>query len=282
MKQALKRIRDNSLVLPVCVGLLRLLRAMGLTRSPRFYSHVPYRGIVKVECGGGRIFRIRSRGHQIENNLYWAGLYGHEPESMRQWSRLASGAGVVLDVGANSGVFALTAAAVGAGTVHAFEPLPRVHAILEGNAALNPGFPLHTWPVAAGSHDGMAKIYDPGGDAPSSASLSSEFALRAFGEIPSAEIVVRSIDSFCREQGITSVDLIKIDVEGYEEFALRGMQEVVATSKPFILMEVLPGQEALLRGVVVGLWGRGYDWCPVDEGAGHVSRNVLLLPRDSQ
>ena len=279
MKQTFKIIRDNPLVLPLCVGTLRLLRAMGLMRSPRVYSHVPYRGIVKVDCGDGRFFRIRSRGNQIENNLYWDGLYGHEPESMRQWARLASGAGVVLDIGANSGVFALLAAAMGARVVHAFEPLPRVHAILAGNATLNPGFPLHTWSVAAGSHDGTAKIYDPGGDAPSSASLSSEFALGAFGEIPSTDIAVRSIDSFCRERGIASVDLIKIDVEGYEGFALRGMQEVVAASKPFILMEVLPGQEVLLRGVVAELWGGAYDWCPLDEGADHVSRNVLLLPR---
>lgn len=278
MKKLLKKFRDHPFVLPVCISALHTMRTFGLMRSRRIYSHVPYRGIVSVDCGNGRSFRIRSLGHNIENGLYWAGLFAHEPASMRAWTERASRARVVLDIGANSGVFALAASAMGAREVHAFEPLARIHALMAGNFDLNRTAGLRAWHCAVGSNDGSAKIFDPGGEQPTSASLSSEFASSHFGDIGSHEVSVRSIDSFCREHCIQQVDLIKIDVEGYEAEALRGMREIVACSKPDMLMEVLPGQEGSLRRVVEELWPGLFDWNRIEEGDEHVSRNFLLTP----
>jgi FkbM family methyltransferase len=278
MKRFLKRIRDRPRVLAISAAILRAMRRFGWLRSRRIYSHVPYKGIVTVDCGAGRNFRIRSEGHNIENGLYWDGLFAHEPASMRAWVERAASAEVVFDIGANSGVFCLAAAAAGARLVHAFEPLPRVHRILAGNVALNPAFPITTWPVAIGAEDGSADIFDPGGDAPTSASLSAEFAAAHFGDLPSSRIDVRTVDSICRERGIRTLDLVKIDVEGYEEPALRGMRDMVSACRPVLLMEVLPGQEAQLKGVVDELWPDVYAWCCIEEGGGHVSRNVLLTP----
>jgi hypothetical protein len=56
------------------------------------------------------------------------------------------------------------------------------------------------------------------------------------------------------------------------------MRETVLLHRPTILIEVLPGQEGLLKGVVTELWPGAYDWNPVDEGNEYVSRNVLLTP----
>jgi FkbM family methyltransferase len=232
-----------------------------------------------VDCGFDRSFRIRSRGHNIENGLYWDGFFAHEPRTMALWVEQAEAADVVLDIGANSGVFALAAAAVGAKSVHAFEPVPRVYRILAENLELNAKPQLHAWPCAVGEKSGSATIFDPGGDAPTSASLSSEFALEHLGQTSGVDVDVVSIDQFCKEHGIDNVDLVKIDVEGYEEFALRGMQETVGRCTPVILMEVLDGQTRKLRDVVEALWPSAYSWSQIDEGPGHVSRNVLLRPR---
>src|SRR5690349_11142042 len=107
MRNLLRQLRNQPAVLGTAVVALRALRSLGLAQSRSVYKHVPYRGIVEVDCGGGRSFRIGSKGHSIENGLYWEGLFAHEPETMRQWVERARGARVVLDVGANSGVFGL-------------------------------------------------------------------------------------------------------------------------------------------------------------------------------
>lgn len=279
MKQLLRRVRDSPVVLRASIASLRFVRALGLATSKRAYSHVPYRGIVTVHCGSGRFFRIRSRGHSIENGLYWEGLFAHEPGTMGLWVDHAARADVVLDIGANSGVFALAAAAVGAKSVHAFEPVPRVYEILAENFDLNANGNLVGWSSAVGAENGSATIFDPGGDAPTSASLSSEFALQHLGQTTGAQVDVVSIDQFCAEHVVGNVDLIKLDVEGYEESALRGMRETVSRCTPVILMEVLPGQDRKLRDAVETLWPGVYSWSSIDEGTGHVSRNVALRPR---
>lgn len=278
LRRLVRGVRDNKLVLGLLVAGLKVARSRGLLVSRSTYSHVPYRGIVTVECGRGERFLIKSYGHNIENGLFWEGLYGHEPESMRHWIKIARQSKVVLDVGANSGVFALSAAAVGVREVHAFEPLPRMYSILADNVVLNNNDAIKAWPYAVGAEDGVASIFDPGGDAPTSASLSAKFASSHLGDVEQIKVQVVSIDAFCLEQGIASVDLIKVDVEGYEEQALRGMKNTVAHSLPVILMEVLDGQEESLRRLVDQLWAGAFHWSAIDEGARHVSRNVLLMP----
>ena len=279
MKSSLRKLRDTPLVLSCLVWLLRSARRFGLFASERYYRHVPYRGLVKVEVTPGYSFRIVARGAQIENSLYWEGIYGHEAVSMRTWIERARDSKVVLDIGANSGVFALAAAAMGATQVHAFEPLPRIYEILRENLASNSFPSLNAWQYAVSDKPGEAELFDPGGDVPTSASLSSQFSHSHFGDgLPTIRVPVTSVDAFCTERGIGQVDLIKIDVEGHEEFALRVMVQTVLRCRPVIVMEVLDEYDSQLRSVVRELFGSGYCWERIDEGSEHPNHNVLLTP----
>lgn len=281
LKLLARRIRDHSLVLrPLSMG-LRVFRSMGMLRGERVYRHVPYRGLVTVHLPGGRLFRIVAHGGVIENGLYWDGLFSHEPSSMRAWIEYAKDAACVLDIGANSGIFALAACGAGAKHVHAFEPMPRVREVLRENCHANVFNNLQLWPYAVGDECGTATLYDPGGDAPTSASLSSDFALAHFGELPGINVDVVTIDEFRRRHEIGHVDLIKLDVEGHEEHALRGMRETVLSCRPVILMEVLDEYEEQLRSAVSVLFGDCYEWSRIVEGDGGPDRNVLLKPRSS-
>ena len=112
MKSFLRRLRDTPPVLLCLVWLLRSARRLGLFASERYHRHVPYRGLVKVQVTPGHSFRIVPLGAQIENSLYWEGIHGHEVVSMRTWIERARDSKVVLDISANSGVFALAVSAV--------------------------------------------------------------------------------------------------------------------------------------------------------------------------
>lgn len=278
LRSYVRRLRDQPWVIRPLTLCLKAARAMGMLRGKRYYQHLPYRGMVTINLPQGGMFQFKSYGDAIENGLYWDGILSHEPESMRVWLNEANGARTVLDIGANSGLFALAACAASAASVHAFEPMPRVFRILEENKRQNRFDGLNVWPFAVGDEQGVAKLYDPGGDAPTSATLSSEFAQNHFGNIPGENVKVIDIDAFCRLHDIENVDLIKLDVEGHEEHALRGMIETVRRWKPVILVEVLDEYEGRLRSLVNSLLGETYTWKKIQEGDGGPDRNVLLSP----
>ena len=278
VKNRIKAFRDHPIVLPIFVTALHGLRRLGLFRGEAFYMHVPYRGLVQVHVPNGKAFSVVARGGQVENRLYWDGILGHEPASMSSWVKYAAKAVTVLDVGANSGIFALAAAAAGARRVHAFEPVERIHSALLENIKGSEFENVSAWHCAVGQFDGVAEMQDPGGYAPTSASLSSEFASFHLGATTLTRVEVVSIDSWAERNSVSTIDMIKVDIEGYEEFALRGMKRVVSRDQPVVLIEVLEEYESRIRAVVNEIFGPAYSWNRVDEGQGDLNRNVLLLP----
>ena len=279
MKKILRKIRDNRQILTLLVWMLKAFRSIGIFKSEKFYRHVPFRGLIKVKIETDNYFKIISRGGHIENTLYWEGTYLNEAVSMRTWVKYARESRVVLDIGANSGVYALAAAAMGAKQVHAFEPLPRIYKILNENLALNSFKSLNAWKFAISDNPGEASLYDPGGDAPTSASLSSKFSQsHLFEGFSAIKVPMISIDVFCSDRGIDKVDLIKIDVEGHEEYALRGMIKTVMQCRPVIIMEVLEEYDEQLRSVVNILFEGIYRWDRIIEQNNQKSINVLLTP----
>ncbi len=275
-----RSVRDSNYVREPLVRALAAAHRAGLPVRHGVYCHVPYHGWVTVRVPEGRDFTVLSRGGGMENGLYWEGLAAHEPTSMSAWLRVARHARTVLDIGANVGVFALAAAAAGAERVHAFEPMPRIHAALAQNLARNGDLPVQSWQIAVADAEGSAAMYDPGGDLPTSASLSRDFAHHFFGDLPSVQVPVARVDHWVAEEGIAHVDLIKLDVEGHEAAALRGMRETVLRDRPTLLIEVLGIYEAEIRALVTELFGDHYTWERLAEGRGTEDRNVLLTPRE--
>jgi FkbM family methyltransferase len=177
----------------------------------------------------------------IENELFWRGLEGYDPTSVRLWMTLAAGARTVLDIGANTGLFSLTAKAVNpAAEVWGFEPLPQFSDALQKNCDLN-GFDIHVAPVALSNFTGRASFFVPElnqGNVYSS-SLSIDHYLKHQSTKPQEHSVdVVQGDNFLRDNSIHNVDLIKVDAEGHDPQALMGLREVIEHDSPDVIVEI--------------------------------------------
>ena len=74
----------------------------------------------------------------LQRQFYFFGTYFLEEDILRCWEIAAKGAKVILDVGANAGIYSLAALAIQPdATVHAFEPTPEIAARLRATANLN-------------------------------------------------------------------------------------------------------------------------------------------------
>jgi len=71
---------------------------------------------------------------------------------------------------------------------------------------------------------------------------SSEALLLSSGRLRKTSTCVvktRTVDSLPRELSLSSVDLVKIDVEGAEPGVIKGMEDFLASSRPIMLVKVL-------------------------------------------
>lgn len=147
--------------------------------------------------------------------------------------------GVVIDVGANTGVYSLLAASVRGAVVHAFEPYGLVAAMLRENVHLN-GFDRRVRVVeaAASDVDGTIDLYVPPsiGVVETSASTDPEFK---GGDLQRVQVPAVRLDAYWRSVGSPDVTLVKVDVEGAEPRALRGARQVLGTCRPWVLVEIL-------------------------------------------
>ncbi|VTU00933.1 Methyltransferase, FkbM family OS=Oscillatoria acuminata PCC 6304 GN=Oscil6304_3683 PE=4 SV=1: Methyltransf_21 [Gemmataceae bacterium] len=132
----------------------------------------------------------------------------------------------VVDVGANVGYYSLLAARrVGAtGRVLAVEPsavaADRLAATIKDNAIPN----IHVERVGLGQSRGEAILFDPRPDNHSPTMLGDPGGA---GRV----VPIRTLDEVTAECGLTHIDLLKIDVEGYEPRVFAGAEELFAARR---------------------------------------------------
>lgn len=65
-------------------------------------------------------------------------------------------------------------------------------------------------------------------------------------------LITNTLDRIVEEQQIPKVDLIKIDIEGYEYYAIKGAQELLKRDKPAIIFEFVDWAEEQAKGLEKG------------------------------
>jgi FkbM family methyltransferase len=184
-------------------------------------------------------------------------LRAHSPEG-----------GAFVDVGANVGTYALALARqVGAGgKVIAIEPHPITHARLAFNRAASNATQVILVAAAAGPADGELMIETDGDNLGASHIVSGKPAANAI-KVPSWRLQ-RILD----DSGVTHVDALKIDVEGFEDRVLTGFFKQAPPSlwPRAVVIEHLSRNE-WLDDCIADMRSRGYA------EAGKTRSNTLLL-----
>jgi FkbM family methyltransferase len=181
------------------------------------------------------------------------GFAGYEPSSLPHFlaALQAAPAGVVLDVGANVGPYALLARACSDRAVVAFEPTPDLAQVARVTGERN-GLDYLVEERALGDDNGTATLY-LSSSTDSSNSLNPSFRPHA----GSIDVPLETLDSWVARTGQVP-GIIKVDTETTEPAVLRGADRTVSKHRPWIFCEVLAGHvEEELTGAMAG-WG--YTW----------------------
>jgi FkbM family methyltransferase len=133
---------------------------------------------------------------------------------------------VFLDVGANVGYYtALALARMGPDArIVALEPDQETYSYLLRTVAANGGTNTTCVPKAAARRTGSMRLYGNPDNRGDSRLYQNELASH------SAVVETVTVDSLLQSLGIAGVDLIKIDVQGFEADVLAGMQETIRNS----------------------------------------------------
>lgn len=209
--------------------------------NPYYYARSAYLGdnTVLALLHGRLQMYLDTRGTDIAPHIMMFGIW--EPNYTQLFQRIIRPGDTVFDIGCHLGVYTLLgAAATGlGGQVHAFDPNARFVQLLRRSVAVN-GFggfaKVHN--LAVGAEEGVTELrftweYAGGGHIATGLGPKDE-------GLAAKRCRVAALDDLFPDPAFT-VDVVKMDVEGTETYALRGMRGLLARSpRARVMFEFAP------------------------------------------
>ena len=179
----------------------------------------------------------------LDRNIKKMYLQCYEIEVASVIKRVLKKGDVFVDVGANIGYLSAYAAGVvgSSGQVHAFEPVPAYFDRLRFVSEENPGYDIKVNQCALGEQSGKEEI-----------AVTSRRNIGFNTMVPgimgpertsySVSVPVVRLDDYIQKNVSRNIALVKIDVEGFESFVLRGLTSYFpdADPLPVIVCEIIP------------------------------------------
>lgn len=221
----------------------------------------PVSGIVTLTIDGVD-FNMYSKGDDGIVLQIYHGLDYIEASDLAIFGRFIPKEAVILDIGANTGLYSVYCSKkMPSAQIYSFEPHPSNLDRLEYNLKINGSKNVQIVPKAIGRSTDTITFTVPTDDVISDTSSAVEkFSHSSYqGRLQwkNIEVEQSSMDHFVSEKGLERVDLIKIDIEGYELEALAGGLKTIAKYRPVILLEsfLTPEKEEFIHSIL-----RDYDY----------------------
>jgi len=211
--------------------------------------------------------------NDVDKRLF---LYGFEKDIIRCFRKLIKKDDVVLDIGANIGIYSLIASeSIGKiGRIYAFEPANIAYSSLLYNIKLNRIDNIYPIKAGVSDHSGRA-IFN----------ICHDDAYNSLGEAPLKQIIksetidLMSIDDFVINYKIAKVNVIKVDTEGAEYLVFKGAHKTLNKHKPILFFEhnpiVTKGFSNSTHDLIELIRFHGYELFEIKNG------NLVRIEKDS-
>jgi FkbM family methyltransferase len=227
MRESVKRISWRVLV-PVGLAIRAVPnRHVQLALADLVVRALRPQGSVTARLHAG--FRMHlSVGDRFQAQMYVLRTY--EPAATRLIEKLLKPGDTFVDGGANIGYFTLLGAVrVGAaGVVHCFEPVPVTVAALDANIVLNGFANVLRNQVALGESTAQLSLEVPLDKRTGTAAYWGATTVR-MQRGASVNVAACTLDEYSAEKGLTNIKLVKLDLEGGEAAAVRGMHRLLSS-----------------------------------------------------
>ena len=187
----------------------------------------------KKKLHNGQIINLKPHDH-IQKTILWYGFY--EKESILTWEKFVKKDSVVIDIGANIGYYTLVAAGKAeSGAVHSFEPISENFLALQNNIRLNNLTNVIANNSGVSDMELSAPFFISADD---NIGMSGLKPAENFSGVSETKPII-TLDNYAVKNNLQKIDLIKIDIEGNEMNALKGMTNILKKYKPILFIEVV-------------------------------------------
>jgi FkbM family methyltransferase len=215
-----------------------------------FYWNLPFNKnrIFSIKIFPGHIIKYARKGDIAEiiykNEILIKYKKSFEYSSFQLFSTLLERGSIILDVGANSGVYSIFySRLVGdKGRIYAFEPDTSNYFLLQENLKLNNCNNVRAYNFALSNKESIVEMisYNPA-DLNLKLQGDSFKYMKEVSDItePLHRTKAYKLDDLDEIKNISKIDFIKIDVEGAELLVLQGSINTIKKHKPVIIFELL-------------------------------------------
>jgi FkbM family methyltransferase len=209
---------------------------------------------------------LRAYAHCLETSQEFSFTYCIESHCVHWLGQHLRPGDVFFDVGAAYGVISIPLAEIvgGTGHIYAFEPARQTRHSLEQIIKGNHLEHITVLPLAIADETGEAEFIEYSTD--NRFSWAADTSTLAKDVEPSLDnyatyaVEITTIDKFAGENNLRP-KAIKIDIEGFELYALQGAMETLKTCRPYLCIDIhadVKTKKSALLGVQPLLEGLGY------------------------